>query len=181
MASLFAEAFKDQMSQETPFTGILKDFKRERDDLLAQMEAERERVRADRAAQDAATRPSGATAGVAPRPTLPSPPPMPQPPADAEKQSDKLKEIIEQLDGLNDTTKGAETAARKSADQLPNLLAVGTKEAAEAILRHETSGDRKGQDRVQRDQLAEQRKANRTLEEIARNNRNAVQLAPANL
>lgn len=75
MATLFAEAFQDQMSQETPFTGILADFKRERDELIAQMEAERERLRADRAAQDAASRPATTSPGIGARPTLPTVPP----------------------------------------------------------------------------------------------------------
>jgi hypothetical protein len=181
MATLFAEAFQDQMSQETPFTGILADFKRERDQLLAQMEAERERLRADRAAQDAASRPATAP-GIGARPTLPTvPQPVPQPPAEEQKQSDKLKEIIDQLDNLNGATRDVEAAAKKSAGDAADLLAVGTREAAEAILRHEAGRDRDRQDRIQRDQLAEQRKATRALEDIDRNLRNAATLAVANL
>ncbi|RIK72134.1 MAG: hypothetical protein DCC68_26735 [Planctomycetota bacterium] len=181
MATLFAEAFQDQMSQETPFTGILEDFKRERDELIAQMQAERDRVRADRAAQDAASRPA-TTPGVGARPALPgAPPPVPQPPAEEQKQSDKLKEIIDQLDALNGATRDVEAAAKKSAGDAADLLAVGTREAAEAILRHEAGRDRDRQDRVQRDQLAEQRKATRALEDIDRSLRNTAMLAVANL
>jgi hypothetical protein len=181
MATLFSEAFKDQMSQETPFTGILEDFKRERDELIAQMQAERDRVRADRAAQDAASQPT-TTPGIGARPTLPgTPPPVPQLPADADKQSDKLKEIIDQLETLNGATRDVEAAAKKSAGDAADLLAVGTREAAEAILRHEAGRDRDRQDRVQRDQLAEQRKATRALEDIDRSLRNTATLAVANL
>ncbi|RIK82873.1 MAG: hypothetical protein DCC68_04995 [Planctomycetota bacterium] len=170
------------MSQETPFTGILADFKRERDELIAQMQAERDRVRADRAAQDAASRPASTAPGIGARPTLPTvPPSVPTPPADAEKQSDKLKEIIGQLETLNGATRDVEAAAKKSAGDAADLLAVGTREAAEAILRHEAGRDRDRQDRVQRDQLAEQRKATRALEDIDRNLRNAATLAVANL
>ncbi|RIK82884.1 MAG: hypothetical protein DCC68_05050 [Planctomycetota bacterium] len=180
MATLFAEAFQDQMSQETPFTGILEDFKRERDALIAQMQAERDRVRADRAAQDAASRPT-ASPGVGARPTLPgAPPPVPQPPA-GDEQSAKLQEIISQLDTLNGATRDVEAAAKKSAGDAADLLAVGTREAAEAILRHEAGRDRDRTDRIQRDQLAEQRKATRALEDIDRSLRNTATLAVANL
>jgi hypothetical protein len=106
---------------------------------------------------------------------------VPQPPAEEQKQSDKLKEIIDQLDTLNGATRDVETAAKKSAGDAADLLAVGTREAAEAILRHEAGRDRDRQDRIQRDQLAEQRKATRALEDIDRNLRNAATLAVANL
>jgi hypothetical protein len=110
-----------------------------------------------------------------------TPPPVPQPPADADKESDKLKEIIDQLDMLNGATRDVEAAAKKSAGDAADLLAVGTREAAEAILRHEAGRDRDRTDRIQRDQLAEQRKATRALEDIDRSLRNTATLAVANL
>ena len=180
MVSLFADAFADQMSQETPFTGILADFERERDALIAQMEAERDRIRADRAAQDAARSDAAGTAPRGSLPTLPAPPPLPDAAAMPE-QSAKLTEIINQLDALNGATKDVEAAASKSANDAADLLAIGTREAAEAILRHEAGRDRDRQDRVQRDQLAEQRKATRALEDIDRSLRNTATLAVANL
>jgi hypothetical protein len=180
MATLFAEAFADQMAQETPFTGILADFERERDELIAQMQAERDRVRADRAAQDAAR---ADAAGTVPRvnlPAVPAPPPLPEAAALPE-QSAKLTEIIDQLEALNGATRDVEAAAQRSANEAADLLAVGTREAAEAILRHEAGRERDHNDRIQRDQLAEQRKASRTLEDIDRNLRNVATLAVANI
>ena len=97
------------------------------------------------------------------------------------EQSAKLTEIINQLDALNGATKDVEAAASKSANDAADLLAIGTREAAEAILRHEAGRDRDRTDRIQRDQLAEQRKATRALEDIDRSLRNTATLAVANL
>lgn len=139
MAGLFADAFKESMSEETPFTGILNDFKAERDEIVADMVKARDATRADRAQADAAkaaARPT-ATPAAAPRisPTLPA---VAAAAAAAAAQAVQAPSP-EAVDAGEAIAKAADKMA-DSQEKVPEAMALGSKEASEHILKSISAG-----------------------------------------
>lgn len=103
--------------------------------------------------------------------------------ADAATSPDGPKKIqvtAPDLDEISDKLGGAAEKMVQAQNKLPEVMTLGSREAAEALLRHEFGRD--GQDeKVQREQLKVQRDQLRVLRDLDRNGRNAPQLAVANL
>jgi hypothetical protein len=178
MAESFSAAFTESLSRETPFGGMLEDFKEEHDRIVAQMEAERTRLREARSAESGG--PATATRTGATPPPLPGVPTLP--PARSSSvltQFPELGEVIDGLDEINESTKRVEEAAKQAAEQLPDALVVGTQEAADAILKAQFGW--RDTAKVEEQQLTEQKAIRRSLEAIDRNTRNATRIEIANV
>jgi hypothetical protein len=178
MAESFSTAFTESLSRETPFGGMLDDFKEEHDRIVAQMEAERARLREARSTESGG--PATATRTGATPPALPGVPTLPSARSSSVlTQFPELGEVIDGLDEINESTKRVEEAAKQTAEQLPDALVVGTQEAADAILKAQFGG--RDTAKVEEQQLTEQKAIRRSLEAIDRNTRNVARIEIANV
>lgn len=82
-----------------------------------------------------------------------------------------------QADGLEDAIDTMSDKVVKAVEKLPSFLERGSREAAEAILRHQFGGQDVA--RVEKDQLREQRAIRRGIDELARQGRNALRVEVA--